>query len=268
MTAELVVADLDVPQAGETADAQPVQLWTLNRPEARNALDPALVAALHDALNVAEATGTQVVVLAGSGRSFCAGADLRFLESRDASKGETPRELLESIWNLTLSMEESPIVFVAALHGHAVAGGLELALACDVVIAAADTLVGDGHVANNLLPGGGASVRLERALGRGPSSWLALTGELLPATHHAFAGWLNHVVPAEDLAACYRAVAARLLRSSPAARAQFKRLLHRQYAAPTATNRDAELDTFDQHWIDQNVPEALRLFLVRNRKAS
>lgn len=268
MTGELLVADLDLPAAGETADAQAAQLWTLNRPEARNALDPALVAALRDALRAAEDNGTQVVVIAGSGRSFCAGADLRYLQSHDASKGETPRRLLESIWNLTLAMEESPITFVAALHGHAVAGGLELALACDVVIAAADTLVGDGHVANNLLPGGGASARLERAIGRGPSSWLALTGELRPATDRVFAGWLNHVMPADDLAASYRAVAEKLARSSPAARAQFKRMLHRRYAAPTAADRDSELDTFDQHWIDHNVSEALRLFLVRNQKAS
>lgn len=268
MTSELLVADLDLPAAGEAAAGQAAQLWTLNRPDARNALDPALVAALSDALRAAEDTGIHVVVIAGSGRSFCAGADLRFLQSHDASNGETPRRLLEGIWNLTLAIEESPITFVAALHGHAVAGGLELALACDVVIATADTLVGDGHVMQNLLPGGGASARLERAVGRGPSSWLALTGELLPATDHAFAGWLKAVVPAEELAASYCAVAQKLAQSSPVARAQFKRLLHRRYAAPTAADREAELDTFDQHWIDQNVPEALRLFLIRNRKAS
>lgn len=209
-----------------------------------------------------------MVVIAGSGRSFCAGADLHFLRAHDASTGQTPRQFLESVWDLTLEMEESPVLFVAALHGHAVAGGLELALACDVVIAAADTVIGDGHVTNNLLPAGGASTRLERAIGRGPSSWLALTGELLPATDRAFATWLRLVVPAEDLASSYRMLVETLMRSSPVARAQFKRLLHRQFRAITVADREAELDTFDRHWLEQNPSEALDRFLVRERRAS
>jgi enoyl-CoA hydratase len=268
MTDELRVTDLALSSPVDSAEPHASEVWSLNRPESRNALNPSLVGALRDALRAAERKETQVVVITGSGLSFCAGADLRFLQTHDATKGETPRQLLESIWDLTIEMEESPIAFVAALHGHAVAGGLELALACDVVIAAADARIGDGHVANNLLPGGGASARLERALGRGPSAWLALTGELLPATDQAFALWLKHVVPVEDLPATYRSVADSLIRSSPQARARFKNLLHRNYPAPSVVDRDTELDTFEKHWVDQNLSEALRLYLDRNRKAS
>ena len=97
-------------------------------------------------------------------------------------------------------MERSPVTFVAVLHGHAIAGGLELALACDVVVASVGTLIGDGHVRRCLMPGGGASVRMERAFGRATSSWLALTGELLPAEDPAFGSWLRTVEAPENWA--------------------------------------------------------------------
>src|SRR3954447_4657307 len=145
-----------------------VETWTLNRPHVHNALDKELVELLNQSLRSAEMSGIDVVVLRGSGPSFCAGADLSLLASfRTGSDNEpTPREHLRAIWDVTTAMERSPMAFVAVLHGHAVAGGLELALACDVVLAATGTLIGDGHVRRDLMPGGGASVRMERNLGR------------------------------------------------------------------------------------------------------
>jgi enoyl-CoA hydratase len=244
------------------------ETWTLNRPHVRNALNPSVVQALHEALTEAERSGVQVVVLRGNGSSFCAGADLQYLQSHDAASGETPRDFLRSIWDLTLAMERSPIVFVAALHGHAVAGGLELALACDVVLADEETLIGDGHVVRNLIAGGGASARLERLLGRSTAFWLALTGELLPARDRAFAGWLRAIAPAGKLDAEVGAVVDRLLSVPAAAQGAYKRVLQSQVPPPNEAHRDRELDAFDRHWVEQNVPEALRLFLNKNRKAS
>lgn len=244
------------------------QIWSLNRPRYRNALNPELVTALRDALVSAERDGVQVVVLRGEGPSFCAGADLRFLQSHDPTRGHTPRAFLSEIWDLTMAMEHSAIVFVAALHGHAVAGGLELALACDIVLAASDTQIGDGHAANNLLPGGGASARMERTLGRGTSSWLALTGALIPAQDPCFATWLRTVVPIDDLEQRTADAVARLLTVPDTARTGYKALLSQVTEPATEADKVRELDAFDRHWIDQNVPEALRLFLSKNRKAT
>lgn len=254
------------PAAGSTRGR--AQTWTMNRPRVHNALSPELVTALRDALEAAEHDDVQVVVLRGGGPSFCAGADLRFLQSHDATKAETPRAFLSDIWELTLAIERSAVVFVAVLHGHAVAGGLELALACDVVVAATGTLIGDGHVANNLLPGGGASARMERALGRGPSAWLALSGGFLDAGDPNFAGWLRDVVPLGDLERRTTGLVTQLLAVPDAARARYKRLLAQVVEPPGETEKTRELDAFDQHWIDQDVPEALRLFLDKNRKAA
>lgn len=245
-----------------------VERWQLNRPQVRNALNLDLVNALHDALGAAEQSGCEVVVLSGAGPSFCAGADLLHLAQYDGASGRTPRLLLAAIWDLTLAMESTPIVFVAALHGHAVAGGLELALACDVVVATEDTLIGDGHARHCLVAGGGASVRMERALGRSTSAWLALSGELLPATSHSFAIWLREVTPASGLAQSVDQVLGILLRVPAPARSRYKQMLHQAGPSPTPASRDAELDAFDQHWVVNDVPAALRGFLDKSRRAS
>lgn len=244
------------------------QTWLLNRPDTLNALDPDLVDAMHEALAAAEADSIRVVVLRGAGRSFCAGADLNHLRGFDPGRGTTPRDLLASIWDLTLAMERSPVVFVAALHGHVVAGGLELALACDVVLAAEGTKIGDGHVRHNLLPGGGASARLERAVGRGAAAWLALSGELVDAADPALGQWLHAVAPQDALDDAARDVQRALLEAHPVAQQRYKRLLSENGPAPSERDRDHELDLFDQHWLDQDVPETLRLFMTRRKKAS
>jgi enoyl-CoA hydratase/carnithine racemase len=125
----------------------------LNRPQQRNALDAKLIDALTTALTDAEHdASTRVVLIAGAGPSFCAGADLRHLLSLHEA-GHTPVPFLRTVSALTRRLETSPLPIVAVLHGHAVAGGLEIALACDVVVAEAGTLIGDGHIRNHLLPG-------------------------------------------------------------------------------------------------------------------
>lgn len=245
-----------------------VETWTLNRPQVRNALNESLVARLREALTSAEASTTDVVVLRGAGSSFCAGADLALLSTYDAARAQTPRDHLTAIWDLTLAMERSPVIFVAALHGHAIAGGLELALACDLVLASTGTLIGDGHVRQCLLPGGGASARMERAFGRFTAARLALTGEFLPAEHRAFGTWLHTVAAPDALDTTVADVVESLTAVPATARSSYKRLLNETHGSLDAADRDRELDTFDQHWLDNDVPQVLRAFLDKTRKVS
>jgi enoyl-CoA hydratase/carnithine racemase len=242
-----------------------IEVWSLNRPSLRNALEPVIVAALHDAVRKAEATGVRAVVLRGNGPSFCAGADLNYLLSC-AELGRSPRPFLTGVCDLTVAVEASPIVFIAALHGHAVAGGLELALSCDLVIAATGTLIGDGHVRNNLVPGGGASVRLLDKVGVGPGTWLALSGELVPAEDLATTGWLHRVVPETDLLATAEATAIALVACPSDAQARMKSLLHD--SDRTAELLTRELDAFESHWESSNVGASLTAFLSRNKERS
>ena len=134
---------------------------------------------------------------------------------------------LRTVSAFTRRLETSPLPIVAVLHGHAVAGGLELALACDVVVAEAGTLIGDGHIRNNLLPGAGASVRLRARLGDALARWLALTGELLPAEKFLSAGWLHAVVDSGHGATEGQRLAEILAAAADPAQSAYKRLLRR-----------------------------------------
>lgn len=234
-----------------------VETWRLNRPDRRNALTPELIGELDSLLANAENAGTRVAILSGEGLSFCAGADLGYM-LECAETGVSPRPFLQSVCELTLAFEWSPVILIAALHGHAVAGGMELALACDLVIAAAGTLVGDGHVRNNLVPGGGASVRLQPKLGVGHSAWLALSGEVVPAETLLSTGWLHSVVPAGALESSAASLAETLCEQPRAAQQAFKAQLG---AAVSPSDLDRELDAFDDHWTKSDVAGALRRFL-------
>jgi enoyl-CoA hydratase/carnithine racemase len=241
-----------------------VRKFVLNRPQQRNALNTKLIEALTAALTDAEHdTSTRVVLIAGAGPSFCAGADLRHLLAlHDA--GTTPVPFLRTVSALTRRLETSPLPIVAVLHGHAVAGGLEIALACDVIVAEAGTLIGDGHIRNHLLPGAGASVRMRARLGDALGRWLALSGELLPAERFLSAGWLHAVVESGHGAAEGQRLAEILAAAANPAQSAYKLLLADLDETPSVeAGLDLELNAFDRHWTNHDVPDALRGFLIR-----
>jgi enoyl-CoA hydratase len=238
-----------------------VRWLLLNRPERRNALDVPLVEALDKQITSADADpATAVVAVAGNGPSFCAGGDFhQFLELHD--RGENPVGFLAGVSSCFSRIAASTKPWVAVLHGHAVAGGLELALACDVVVAADTTLIGDGHLARRLVPAGGSSVRLPGAVGRGLSRWLLLTGELLPATAFAGTGWIRAIVPEPDLHATAERICLQLADRTGPAQQRLKTLLHRIDGAAPETALREELAAFAGNWPASSVAEALRAFL-------
>src|SRR5438067_3299740 len=137
-----------------------VTLW-LNRPEARNAYDIPLLRTLRRALARAERDPeVRAIVVRGRGEAFCVGADLGLLET-----GASWIELSRFVGRVFDRLAESRKVTIAAVHGHAVAGGFELMLACDFVVAAEDARIGDGHIRNGLLGSVGPSHRLPRIVG-------------------------------------------------------------------------------------------------------
>jgi enoyl-CoA hydratase len=238
-----------------------VRWLRLNRPDQRNALDSELISALDTQITLAEADPeTAVVAVSGNGPSFCAGGDFRqFLKLHQ--QGRNPVEFLTDVSACFSRIEASPVPWVAVLHGHVVAGGLELALVCDVVVAADSTLIGDGHVNHRLTPAGGSSVRLAGAVGRGLARRLLLTGELLPASDFAHTGWIQSIVPDTDLDATVTRICELLAsRHSPAQR-ELKTLLHRIEGLTREAALRAELATFAQNWSTSSVADALTAFL-------
>lgn len=244
-----------------------VRWLRLNRPHRRNALDPDLIEALDRELSDAERDPdtVSVLVIAGEGKSFCAGADLEHL-LRLSEQGRSPLELMTRISAVFTRLEVTRLPVVAAVHGHAVAGGLEMALACDVVVAADDALLGDGHVRNNLLPGGGASVRLPRRLGPNWARYLMLTGDLVPASQLQTAGWLHSVVPGARLEEEVSDVADRLVAAAGAAQSRVKPLLADVDGTAMAAGSAAELAAFDAHWKTAAISDVLRHFFAERSK--
>jgi enoyl-CoA hydratase len=240
-----------------------VRKLVLNRPRQRNALDAALVDALTTALTEAEhEPATRAVLVTGAGPSFCAGADLQHLLGLSEA-GESPLPFLRTVSDLTRCIEVSPLPVVAVLHGHAVAGGLEIALACDAVLAEAGTLIGDGHIRHHLVPGAGSAVRIRRKLGDSLGRWLGLTGELLPAERFLAAGWLHAVVEPGRGGDEGLRVAQVLAAASNPAQAAFKRMFAVLDDEPSIeAGLRLELDEFDRHWSTHDVPNELRRFFA------
>jgi enoyl-CoA hydratase/carnithine racemase len=239
-----------------------IRWLTLNRPERRNALNVALVAALDAQVTAADADpGTSVVAVSGAGPSFCAGGDFHQFLALDRD-GTNPVRFLEDVSACFTRITAAATPWVAVLHGHAVAGGLELALACDLVVAADTTLIGDGHLRHGLLPAGGSSVRLPAAVGHGLSRRLLLTGELLPATAFAASGWLDRIVAEADLEDTAMRVCRQLADTAGPAQSALKALLHRITGTEPEPALRAELDAFADNWTTQPVAAELKAFLT------
>lgn len=245
----------------------PVRWLHLSRPERRNALDDSLTNALAEQVaTIDDDPVTSVVVIAGDGPSFCAGGDFRHFLSHEDHRGVV--RFLTGLSDCLTRIETSAKPWVAALHGHAIAGGLELALVCDVVVAAEGTLIGDGHLNQRLLPAAGSSVRLERALGKSMARWLHLSGDAVRAEALERTGWLHAVVPPGSLDQAAKEIADHLASRHSGAQQNFKRLLNDIAGMESQEALDRELDAFGRNWEESDVASALHAFLDRRTKGT
>jgi 2-(1,2-epoxy-1,2-dihydrophenyl)acetyl-CoA isomerase len=199
---------------------------TLNRPDALNALDDRLKRALAAELRgLRDDRSARVVVVTGAGRAFCAGQDLR--ESAGAERPSFATLLRETYHPVILGLRSLPQPVIAAVNGVAAGAGASLAFACDLRIAAdtASFLLAFGRV--GLIPDSGATWFLPRLIGPARAAELAFTTDPLSAADAERFGLVNHVVPADHLAAETRTLAARLASAAPTALALTKRALNR-----------------------------------------
>lgn len=186
---------------------------TLDRARARNAIDEGVLHGLEVAVALAGSSRPRVVVLRGSGRSFCAGADLGHL-ARIRSDGAAMEDYMTRLGRVLDALAGGPYVSVAVVQGHAVAGGFELLLAADIVVAASDAVIGDRHLEYGLVPAAGSSVRLTRAVSRATAHYLLLTGETLDGRRAAELGLVALAVDPAELADRVDALVARMRRRS------------------------------------------------------
>jgi enoyl-CoA hydratase/carnithine racemase len=197
---------------------------TLDRPDALNALSRRMVNELRDFFwNLTDDTETRVVLLRGSGRSFCAGLDLKEASSSDAptgGDGGVPAALRgqRHIAEVMMLMRRAPQPIIAAIQGAAAGGGFALALASDVRIAAESARMNAAFIRLGLSACDvGVSYFLPRFVGASVASELLLTGDFIHADRALATGLVSRVVPDADLDAAAREMAGRMLRNSPLA---------------------------------------------------
>jgi len=190
-----------------------VATLTIDRPEVRNALDTATVDEFHRALAEVEAARATVLVVTGSGeKSFVAGADIRSIRERRLT------DALASINSrLMAAVEAHPAVSIAAVNGWALGGGCELALSCDIRIAAEHAVFGLPEPTLGIIPGAGGTQRLPRIVGLGRAKEMILTGARWDARQALERGLVSAVVPGAALLDEARAWAERVLALGPLA---------------------------------------------------
>jgi len=165
----------------------------LNRPQRLNAVVPSLVGGLVAALELARAEGARAIVLAGRGRAFCAGHDLK--EPVPQETVLETRARLEEIQEVTRLIRSFPGPVIAAVHGYALGAGCEFALGCDLIVADADAVFGFPEVSVGLSVTGGISNLLPRIVGPARAKELLLLGEHIGAARAAELGLINRVAP-------------------------------------------------------------------------
>ena len=198
---------------------------TLNRPAKLNALSGPLVATLVEAIDAATRDPeVRVIVLEGAGRAFSAGYDLTEEAEGGVGGPVAWREMLAVDVEATLRLLDCPKPVIAQIHGYALAGGLELAMACDLIVAAEGTKVGEPEIRYGSAP---VTLLMPYLIGQKRTRELLLTGDLIDAVEAERIGLVNRVVPLERLAAEVDALADRLARTPPEVMAPTKLMLNR-----------------------------------------
>jgi enoyl-CoA hydratase len=237
---------------------------TLDRPAKRNALTPAMVGGLHQALDLADRDrGLRAVVLTGAGTAFCAGADLEFFDGLLAEPdgcGRFEAGLLRPMADVLARLRSSPRPVIAAVNGACAAGGVELVVACDLIVAADGATFSDAHSRRGLAPAIGGAAGLVRSLGAHRARQLMLLAGSWDAATLAACGLVAEVVPAAGLVARVDELADALAQRSPRSIALMKELVHRAQDPPWEQLVEADLADFRASWGSADLREGIAAY--------
>jgi enoyl-CoA hydratase/carnithine racemase len=244
-----------------------IAVLTLNRSANLNACSEEMMKSLERQVKVlANLPGLRVVLITGSGRAFSAGGDLIEFEQALRAGGNQLLDTLRYNQDVLQLVEDLPVPVIGVANGVAVAGGLELLLCCDMIIAAAGVKIGDGHARYGIVPAGGATVRLLERLPPSRAAQLLYTASLIEAETLAEWGLVNEVVPKEQLMARAMEIAREVCALSPEVLRHVKSLTRRSaYDEQRADRLRAELGRFETHIGGADLAEGLAAFRAKRQ---
>lgn len=250
--------------------ADGVVLVTLNRPDRGNGVVPELARDLLAALTELEADlGVRCLILTGAGPQFCAGADLKAMRrylDEELSRTEEPYNA-RVLFPVTQRIVASRLPIVAAINGGATAGGLDMALACDLRVASTTAKLGETYIKLGLPPGNGGTWFLPRLLGSGMAAELALTGDIIDAERAREIGLVNRVVEPDQLIPIAVELASKIAEKSWRAVEATKQALRSTWNVDLATAMNANYWTAAALHGGRDVSEGVDSFLERRPPA-
>ena len=237
----------------------PIAILTLNRPEARNAVNGALAKRMEAILDDYEADpALWVAILTANGSAFCAGADLKEIAAGRGGELGTRKGGFAGLVN---RKRTKPLI--AAIAGSALAGGTEIALACDMIVCSSETVFGLPEVKRSLVAAAGGLFRLPRAIGMAPALEVIMTGDPLPAERAYQLGMVNKVVPAGEVMREAKALAARVVAAAPVAVQQSRSVAIRAFTDDDETLWRAGAQAFLENAKTEDYKEGPRAFIEK-----
>ncbi|WP_247010512.1 enoyl-CoA hydratase/isomerase family protein [Halorientalis litorea] len=245
-------------ELGDIADR--VASITISRPDARNALNGTVRSEIQDAIDAVETTDedVRVLVITGDddGGAFAAGADISEFRERD----QFDQREASARPRIYERVADSPLPVIAAINGHALGGGCELSLACDIRIAKEGAKLGQPEINLGIIPGGGGTQRLPRVVGMGQAMKLTLSGELIDATEAADVGLVEEAHPEGEFEERISDLAGTIAEKSPKALEHGKRAVAASAEMGLDAGLDHELELFTSLFATEDMREGVEAF--------
>ena len=236
---------------------------TINREKVRNALNQATTEEIYAALReIEEESGLRVAIITGAGdKAFAAGADINELRAQPSATAA--RHLSQRSHQVGLYIAQMSKIVIAAINGFALGGGLELAMSCDIRLAADTAKLGQPEINLGIMPGWGGTQRLTRLVGPGMSKLLNLTGEMIAADEALRIGLVERVYPVSELMDAARALAQQIAGKAPLAVAAIKQAINRGMDMPLAEACMYEAALFGDITFTEDAKEGTGAFLEK-----
>lgn len=240
-----------------------IAIITIQREQVRNALNQATNAEILAALQDIEADADlRVAIITGAGdKAFAAGADINELYAQPSA--HAARQLSQSSHQLGLTIAGMKTIVIAAINGFALGGGLELAMSCDIRLAADTARIGQPEINIGIIPGWGGTQRLPRLVGAGMAKLLNLTGDMISADEAWRIGLVERVYPAAELMGAARALAHQIAAKAPLSVATIKQAINNGLNMPLAEACMYEAALFGDTVASEDAKEGIRAFLEK-----